>query len=63
MCVITASGSISDPVFFTDANMNDGVIDVHEVNELGSTAHLESKGYIVFCSTRQGMNHSLSASI
>ena len=54
MCLISAFGFISEPVFLVaDSNMSKEDIDVQEVMGLGVTSTV-TKGYVVFCQSRAG---------
>ena len=55
MCVVNAFGNTSNPVFLiTDDKMSEIDFDVHQVNGLGTTTAVSSKGYVGICKSRVG---------
>ena len=53
--MVNAFGNTSNPVFLiADDKMSEIDFDVHQINGLGTTTAVSSKGYVCFCKSRAG---------
>ena len=53
--LISAGGYACDPIYvIANKSMNEDDCDIHEVQNLGISTGVESKGYVVFCKSRLG---------